>query len=234
MEHKGILRQALLYSSPVFVGYVMIGFGFGIVLRDAGYGLPWAIAMSLFIYAGSMQFVGVSLITAPASLLTAALTTLMINARHLFYAISMIGRYRNTGKRKPYLVFALTDETYALLSGPLPCQEAERPRFCFWVSLFNHSYWILGTVLGSLAGASLPFDTRGIDFSMTALFAAAYTEQFFHRSQRLSSLLGLGITLLSLVVFGQNLFLIPAMVGITAALLLLRPVLAGKEEASDD
>ena len=222
------VTDAFYRSLPVMVGYIIIGFGFGIVLRDAGYGLAWAVAMSLFVYAGSMQYVGVSLITAPASLLTAALTTVMINARHLFYAISMIGKFRNAGKWKPYLVFALTDETYALLSGETGHEEDFHP-FCFFVSLFNHIYWIIGTVLGSLFAAALPFSTEGVNFSMTALFVSAYTEQWLSGKNRLSAALGLGITLVGRVIFGKDLFLIPSMIVITLLLLALRGRLQGKE-----
>ena len=214
------LKSAFLRSLPVMVGYLIIGFGFGIVLLDAGYGLLWAAVMSLTIYAGSMQYVGVSLLTAPASLLTALLTTCMINARHLFYSISMIGKYQNAGKWKPYLVFALTDETYALLSVEQEDREDFYP-FCFFVSLFNHLYWILGTVLGSLFAAALPFSTEGVSFSMTALFVSAYTEQWLAGAHRRSAALGLFIALLSRLIFGRDLFLIPAMIAITALLLLM-------------
>ena len=222
MKENKLFRAALVHSSPVFVGYVLIGFGFGIVMQDAGYGLGWAMAMSLFIYAGSLQYVGVSLIAGPASLVTTALTSLMINARHLFYSISMIGRYEKAGRNKPYLVFSLTDETYALLSGPLPCAEEDRHSFCLLVSLFNQCYWLLGTALGSLAASALPFDTRGIDFSMTALFVASFTSQLRQKENRVSGLLGLSVTLICLLIFGSDLFLIPAM-GLILGLLLLLP-----------
>ena len=226
---KQTVCNAFYKSLPVMVGYLFIGFGFGILLRSAGYGLVWALAMSLFIYAGSMQYVGVSLITAPASLLTAALTTLMINARHLFYSISMVGKYKSAGKWKPYLIFALTDETYALLSAEPENRKAFYP-FCFLVSLFNHLYWVLGTALGSLFAAALPFSTEGIGFSMTALFVSAYTEQWLEGAHRRSAALGLGVTLLMRLFFGRDLFLIPAMIAITAALLVLKR----KEEAGHD
>ena len=116
-----VIRQAFLKSLPVMAGYIVLGIGFGILLRNAGYGAGWAFAMSGLIYAGSMQFVGVSLISGGASLLTTALTTFMVNARHLFYSISMIDRYKDAGKYKPYLIFALTDETYSLVSKELYC-----------------------------------------------------------------------------------------------------------------
>lgn len=226
MNRRKLLKSAWVCSSPVLVGYVLIGFGFGILLRNAGYGLLWALAMSLFIYAGSLQFVGVSLITGPATLAATALTSLMINARHLFYSISMIGRYRDAGHAKNYLIFALTDETYALLSGDLPCPEEQKNSFCLLVSLFNHSYWILGTALGSLFASALPFDTSGVEFSMTALFLASFTEQMGKPENRFSGAVGLTVTLVSLLIFGRDLFLIPAM----AVILLLLLIRGRKEE----
>ena len=213
------IKKAWVHSLPIMVGYVFLGFGFGLLLRQAGYGLAWAVCMSVLIYAGSMQYVGVSLISAPASLLTCALTTLMINARHIFYSISMIPKYKNAKGFKPYLMFALTDETYALLS---EMDEDTSPQFYFFVSLFNQSYWILGSALGSLLATALPFDMSGISFSMTALFVSAYTEQFLSGKSKISALVGLFTTFLFLLLLGKDLFLIPSMICITLLLLLLR------------
>lgn len=212
-----IVKDAFIKSLPILVGYVILGFGFGILLADAGYGVAWALAMSLFIYAGSMQYVGVSLITAPASLLTTAITTLVINARHLFYGLSMIKKYQNAGKFKPYLIFSLTDETYAVISGS---QEEKPYAFYFFLSFFNHCYWVIGTVFGSFASA-LPFNTEGISFSMTALFVAAYTDQLLKKTNIIPSVVGLLVTLIMRFLFGKDLFLIPSMLVITLVLLLL-------------
>ena len=169
MQKNGkVVRQAFLKSLPVMAGYVVLGIGFGILLRNAGYGLAWAAAMAAAIYAGSMQYVGVGLLAGGAGIVTAILTTFMVNARHLFYSISMIDRYKNAGKYKPYLIFALTDETYSLLCDGETPEEGNADLYRFLVSLFNHIYWITGCVLGSLLGAVLPFSTAGIEFSMTA------------------------------------------------------------------
>ena len=216
------VKQAFFKSIPVLAGYVVLGIGFGILMRNAGYGVLWAAAMSLLIYAGSMQYVGVSLLTGGASILTAAITTVMVNARHLFYSISMIEPYKDAGKYKPYMIFALTDETYSLLcDGKAP--EGTDPRaYRFLVSAFNHSYWILGSVIGNLLGAVLPFSTAGIEFSMTALFVASFTEQWITAKDHVPALTGLLSTLLCLVLFGREHFLIPAMLLITLVLTLLR------------
>ena len=217
-----VIKQAFLKSLPVMAGYIVIGIGFGILLRSAGYGAVWALAMSVFIYAGSMQYVGVSLISGGASVLTTALTTFMVNARHLFYSISMIDQYKETGKYKPYMIFALTDETYSLVCDGKTPDEEHATQFRFLLSLFNHCYWIIGSIAGSLLGAVLPFSTVGIEFSMTALFVAAFTEQWLEAHDHIPALIGLFSTLLCLLIFGRNRFLIPAMLMITFILTLLR------------
>jgi len=216
------VRQAFVKSVPVMAGYVILGIGFGILLRGAGYGVGWSLAMAALIYAGSMQYVGVGLIAGGASVLTTLLTTIMVNARHLFYSISMIGRYRDAGKYKPYLIFALTDETYSLLCDGAVPEGCDPHRYRFLVSLFDHSYWVTGCVLGSLLGEVLPFSTAGIEFSMTALFIASFTEQWLSGGNRLPALTGLGCSALCLAVFGPERFLIPAMLLITLALTLAR------------
>ena len=216
------VRQAFVKSIPVMAGYVILGIGFGILLRGAGYGFWWSLAMGALIYAGSMQYVGVGLIAGGASVLTTLLTTVMVNARHLFYSISMIGRYRDAGKYKPYLIFALTDETYSLLCDGAVPEGCDPHRYRFLVSLFDHSYWVTGCVLGSLLGQVLPFSTAGIEFSMTALFIASFTEQWLSGGNRLPALAGLGCSALCLAVFGPEHFLIPAMLLITLALTLAR------------
>ena len=222
MKKNRLARQAFYQSLPVMAGYIVLGIGFGILLQNAGYGVLWAFAMSLLIYAGSMQYVGVGLLAGGASLLSTALTTVMVNARHLFYSISMIDRYKDSGKYKPYLIFALTDETYSLLSDGRTPEGADPHRYRFLVSLFNHCYWVTGSVLGSLLGAVLPFSSAGIEFSMTALFVASFTEQWITRKDHLPALTGLLSTLLCLLLFGPDRFLIPAMLLITLVLTLLR------------
>lgn len=221
-----IAKLAFIKSLPVMAGYIVLGIGFGILLRNAGYGALWSFAMSLFIYAGTMQYVGVSLISGGASVITAIITTIIVNARHLFYAISMVDRYKDSGKFKPYLIFALTDETYSLLSdGHVPegvTEQKDINLYRFLVSFFNQCYWVTGSVLGSLLGAVLPFSTEGIEFSMTALFIASFTEQWLTTKDRLPALTGLIGTALCLVIFGSGNFLIPAMLLITLVLTILR------------
>lgn len=219
---KSVIKKAFLKSLPVLAGYVVLGIGFGILLKKAGYGALWSFVMGTFIYAGSMQFVGVGLIDGGASIITTIITTFMVNARHLFYSISMIDRYKGSGKYKPYMIFALTDETYSLLcDGKTP--EGEDPNlYRFLVSFFNHVYWISGCVLGSLLGSVLPFSTAGIEFSMTALFIASFTEQWLSNKDHIPAITGLFSTLICLLAFGKENFLIPSMLLITFVLTLLR------------
>ena len=216
-----VVKKAWIKSIPVMAGYIVLGIGFGILLGDAGYGVLWSFAMAAFIYAGSMQYVGVSLLASGASFLTIALTTLAVNARHLFYSISMLEPYKDAGKYKPYMVFALTDETYSLLcDGESP--EGENVHlYRTLVSAFNQFYWITGCVLGSILGAALPFPTDGIEFSMTALFIASFTEQWKHAEDHTSAVAGTVVSAACLLIFGSSNFLIPSMIIITAVLMII-------------
>lgn len=216
------LKTVFLKTLPVMAGYVVLGMGFGILLKANGYGVFWALAMSVFIYAGSMQFVGISLIASGASLISVALTTLMVNARHLFYGLSMIERYQGAGRKKPYLIHALTDETYSLVCADGAPPGTDPHQYYFFVSLFDQLYWVAGSVTGSLLGAVLPFDTTGIDFSMTALFVTVFIEQWLAGTERRPALIGVGVSVVCLLVFGRGNFLIPAMIAITALLLAIR------------
>lgn len=224
---KSALRAAFLDTIPVMAGYVFLGFGFGILLCQSGYGVLWAFAMSLFIYAGSMQYLAVSLLTGGAGLLTAALTTFVVNARHLFYGISMVDAYKGAGRKKPYMIFALTDETYSLVVQNQVPEGISRHGYCFLVSVFDHIYWVAGTVLGSLTGALLPINYEGIEFALTALFVTIFVEQWLSVKDHRPALIGVGSTLLCLLLFGKDVFLIPSMVIIALTLTILRKT--GKE-----
>ena len=217
-------REAFADTLPVMAGYMVLGVGFGILLRTKGYGVGWAFAMSFFIYAGSLQYVGVELLAGGASLVTTAVTALLVNARHLFYGVSMLERYSRAGRAKPYLIFSLTDETFSLVCAP----RGEDPRYCLRVSALDHLYWVTGSVLGSLAGGWLPFDFTGIDFSLTALFLTVVVEQWLSQSDHAPALIGAGASVGCLLLFGPESFLLPSMGVIAAALL----VLARRKEAS--
>ncbi len=222
MNTKAIVKKAFIKSLPVMAAYVILGMGFGILMNNRGYGVLWPIACSLFIYAGSMQYVTADLLAAAVSPLYAAVMTLTVNARHLFYGISMVGKYRNMGRFKPYLIFGLTDETYSLLCDDkeYPSQKRDAELYCFLVTLFNHAYWMIGTALGAILGAVAHFNSTGIEFSMTALFVTVFVEQWMTSREHRSSLTGIGAALGCLIVFGESNFLIPTMVLISALLSL--------------
>ena len=217
---KSALRKAAADAIPVISGYLVLGTAFGVLLRDAGYGILWALFMSLCIYAGSLQFVLIPLMTGGVSVLSAAIMSFLVNARHLFYGISMLLRYRDLGRAKPYLIFALTDETYALVCEGAPDGTDEKTYYLL-VSLINHLAWITGSLAGCALGAVIPFDTTGIDFAMTALFICIFTEQALSARDHFPAAAGLVISLLCLQIFGPEGFLIPSMILIAAVLTAL-------------
>ena len=220
----GRLRRAFLNTIPVLSGYLMLGMGFGILLRAAGYGPLWALGMSVVIYGGSIQYVMVDLMASRASLVTVAVTTLLVNARHLFYGITMSEPYQNIGPWKPYLIFGLTDETYALVSA-----DHSDGKLCFFITLLDHCYWITGCVLGALLGSILPFSTEGVDFVLTALFLTIFTDQWLNSKNHLSAVIGAAVSAACVLLFGADNFLLPAMALICAALLAVKPKLSEEE-----
>lgn len=229
-----IRKKAFISSIPVMAGYIVLGIGFGIVLKSAGYGLIWALAMSLFIYAGSMQYAMIGLITGGASFITVGLTTLMVNARHLFYGISMVDKYENMGVKKPYLVFALTDETYSLVCDPpKDINKEDLGKYYFLVSLFDQCYWVTGSILGSLLGEIIPFSTEGVDFALTALFITIFTDQWLNNKNHIPAIIGLVATTVCLVIFGSSNFLIPSMILIMILLFTMKKF-SIKEESDNE
>ncbi|MBE6643268.1 MAG: branched-chain amino acid transporter AzlC [Ruminococcaceae bacterium] len=213
-------------SIPVLTGYIFLGIGFGIIMESRGFNFLWSFAMGLFIYAGSMQYVAIDLLTGGASLISAAFTTLMVNARHLFYGVSMIDKYKNCGKTKPYMIYSLTDETYSLVVS----DKTEDKKLYFYISLFNHCYWVIGCTLGGLIGLIIPFSTEGIDFALTALFVTVFVEQWLTTKNHLSAIIGIVSTLVCLLFFGSEYFLIPSMAVITLLLTVFRKYTVEKED----
>ena len=233
-SHRGFSRPAIFikafrYSIPVLLGYVTIGIAFGLLLSDAGY--PWWLAplMSLWMFAGAAQFIALGFFAAGTSVWEACLIQLVVNARHIAYGLSMLTQYRDTGPFKPYLVFSLTDETFALLSSKPEMPERERPLFMFCVSILDQSYWVIGTSVGALAGSLIPFDMTGVGFALTALFVVLMIEQFIKSRQGAG--IGYGVFILSAAAAIAGVFLIPGSISLLAALafaLLLSPLLEKK------
>lgn len=228
--NKDLIKYAFMQTLPIMAGYLVLGMGFGILLYDHGYSVLWAILMSITIYAGSMQYVAIDLISSGASVLTTLLMTLMVNARHLFYGISMVDKYKDTKPYKPYLIYALTDETYSLVCDAHILEGMDINKYYFLVSLFDQCYWVIGSVLGSLIGSAFSFDTTGVDFSMTALFVVIFVEQWESADNHIPASIGILVSVICLIVFGADSFLIPTMIIITIVLFLLKNrILGGKK-----
>lgn len=216
------LKYSFMQSLPVMAGYIVLGTGFGVLLADKGYSFWWAVLMSAAVYAGSLQYVGVSLLAGGASLISTALMSLMVNARHLFYGISMLKKYREMDGRRFYAIFALTDETYSLVCKAEVPDGVDLHSYYFFLSLMNQSYWIFGSFLGAFLGNTLEFNWAGIDFSMTALFVVMFVEQWEKADNHLPAVAGVAVSVICLLIFGAEYFLIPSMVFIALALLLMR------------
>lgn len=227
---KTTIKYAFKASIPIMAGYIVLGMGFGVLMDSKGYGWWWSLLMSLTVYAGSMQYVAIDLLAGGATLISAALMTLLVNIRHIFYGITMLEDYKDTSAKKPYLICALTDETFSLVCTPKLPEGVERKEYYLWVSLFNHFYWVAGSVLGGVIGTVFTFNTTGVDFAMTALFVVIFIEQWESTKQHIPALTGVLCSLVMLLVFGPSDFLIPAMIAITVALLIERKWLEGGGE----
>ena len=228
------LTAAFPVTVPVLMGYLSIGIAFGLMLEAVGYNVIWAFFMSLFIYAGSGQYLGVELLATGAVLAQVALLTFLINFRHLVYGLSMLEKFRGMGKRKLYMIFSLTDETYALLAGAAP-PPGVRPRdFYFCVAILDQCYWIIGSVIGSVAGALIQFNTAGVEFAMTALFLVIAVDQWRASPSHIPAILGAAATLLCLKLVGADTMLLPALGIIVVVLLVLRARLEDKHRTEQE
>ena len=219
--------SAVKLTIPVMCGYLFLGAAFGATLAQAGFGPVWALMMSGLVYAGSLQFVMVPMMAAGASLVTVAMTALMVNARHIFYGVSFIDRFGRMGALRPYMVCSLTDETYSVFCG---LQGEESDGVMLRVALYDHLYWITGSVVGAALAQQLPFDLTGIDFAMTALFIVIATERALSREDRLPLMLGGVCAVSCLLLLGPDKFLAPAL-ALTAVLLVVLDA-AGKGAAA--
>jgi 4-azaleucine resistance transporter AzlC len=226
---KKDISEAFKTSLPIMVTFVVLSIGYGILMEKHGFGPFWSFISGLIIFSGTAQFVSVSFLTG-SSLLMAAITAFMVSARHIFFSISMIGRYRNEGKRKWYLFYALCDETYAMLSKDEMPEGVNLSNYRLLVTLFDQSSWLLGSFLGGWIGSLLTFDSTGIDFAMTALFTTVFIEQWINSKSHIPAILGLGATLICRILFGPDLFLIPAMIIIVTTLIVMRKNIEVKED----
>jgi len=221
-EKMKALKAAFPLTIPIFAGYILLGSAYGILMSSKGYGLIWTVLMSLIVFAGSMQFVALTLLTTAFNPIAALFITLTVNVRHLFYGISMLGRYKDSGKFKPYLIFGLTDETFSIVCSTEPPPGVNRNYFMFFITLLDHTYWVLGSALGGLIGAMIGFNTKGLDFVLTALFVVIFIGQWKEQPEHRPAIIGVACSLLCLVIFGASSFIIPAMLSILAVLTIYR------------
>ena len=219
---KRTLKKAFKDSLPILAGYLALGIGFGVLLHSKGYSFLWALLMSCTIYAGAGQYAAVDLLSSGASLITTAVMTLIINARHFFYGFSLLDKYKGTGKAKPYMIFALTDETYSLVCTAKIPEGIDEKKYYLFLSVLDQLYWITGCTIGALLGTFIPFDSTGIDFAMTALFVVIFVEQWLSTKEHLPAILGAATTLACLFIFGAQYFIIPSMAFIAVELVIFR------------
>lgn len=208
---KKAFKAALPYTIPICVGFLVLGMSYGFMMRSKGFSFLYPMLMSLFIYAGSMEFVTVNLLLSAFNPVYAFLLTLMVNARHLFYGISMLDKYKDTGWKKPYLIFGMCDESFSINCSVSIPEDVDRGWFMFFVTLLNQIYWVSGATLGALLGYVIQFDTTGIEFVMTALFVVIFLNQWDESEEHRPALIGLGCSLTALFLFGSANFLVPAM-----------------------
>ncbi len=225
-------KAAFPNTIPVFAGFCLIGMTYGIYMNVSGFSFVYPMLMSMTIYAGSSEFVTADLLLGQFAPLQAFLMAFMLNARHLFYGISMLDKFKGTGLKKIYLIFGMCDETFSVnYTADIP-PDIDRGWFMFFVTLLNQLYWVTGATLGGIFGSFIHFDTKGLDFAMTAMFAVIFTDRWMKEKNHVSGLLGLGISLLFLILFGAENFIVPSMIAITCALAALRKPLEKGGEAA--
>lgn len=223
------LRAAFPVTIPVLTGFLCLGLAYGVLMQTKGYGPFWSVLASILTFGGSIQFVAITLLTAAFDPLQAFLLSVLVNARHMFYGLSLLEKYRGIGAVRPFLIFALCDETYSLVSSVEVPEGVEPRRFYFWISLLDYSYWVIGTALGGFLGSLLTFDTTGVDFVLTALFVVLFLEQWKKRENRAAGFTGLACAAAGLALAGPDNMVLAAMALILAALLGLRRRLDRRE-----
>ena len=216
------VRAAFPHTVPILTGYLVLGAAYGLLMQTTGFGAPWVLLMSAVAYCGSMQFVAITLLAGAYDPLQALLMSLMVNARHLFYGVSMLGKYRGIGAVKPLLIYTMSDETFSVVSSVQPPAAVPPSDFYLGVSLRGYFYWFGGALLGYVAGQFITFDTTGLDFALTGLFAVLFIEQLKNPQNRASGVIGLVCTTAALAVFGPDSLVIPAMLLVLAVLLVGR------------
>lgn len=230
---KKAFKAAFPYTIPIFAGFWFLGLTYGIYMNVSGFSFLYPMLMSITIFAGSMEFITANMLLGSFDPIQAFLMTLMINARHLFYGISMLDKFRETGLKKLYLIFGMCDESFSInYTAEIP-PDVDRGWFMFFVTLLNHFYWFSGSTLGGIFGSLIRFDTEGLDFVMTAMFVVIFMEQWLKDKRHTSAVIGLGISVLCLMIFGADNFIIPSMAAMLIVLTFMRKPIERSEEAAE-
>ncbi|GEN88567.1 AzlC family ABC transporter permease [Oceanobacillus sp. FSL W8-0428] len=231
-NHLSTLKYAFPKTLPILAGFAFLGIAYGVYMHSLGFQPIYAILMSILIFAGSMEFVAGSLLLGAFNPLSAFLLTLMINARHLFYGISMLDKYKGTGKKKIYLIYGMCDESFVINNTSRIPSNIDKGWFMFYVTLLNQIYWVSGATIGSLFGSMITFNTEGLEFVMTALFVVIFLDQWLKERNHISSVIGIAASVLCLILFGTEHFIIPAMLIILIFLTLIKKFITKHEVIS--
>lgn len=231
--YKAAFKAAFPHTIPVLTGYLFIGIAFGVMFADKGYNFIWAGIMSLLVYAGSGQYLAVNFFDPSVSLFQVVFLTFMVNVRHIFYGLSLLDKFKVSGKKKPYMIFSLTDETYSLYFLTKTPPNVDEGKFLFAIALLDQSYWIGGSIIGAIAGTLIPFDSTGIDFAMTALFIVIFVEQWLEKKNRFPAITGVTASVICLLIFGKDSFVLPSMLVIMAVILSARRIDAKKNKEGE-
>lgn len=216
------LKAAFPHTIPVFTGFTFLGIAYGILMNSKGYGVGWTALMSLIVFTGASQYLAITFLTTAFNPLYALLMTIMVSARHLFYGISLLDKFKGTGALKPYLIFGLCDETFSIVHSSEPPEGVDRNWFMFFITALNHFYWVAGSALGAFLGSMVSFSIEGLDFVLTALFVVTFVEQWKSQENHMPAVIGVACSALSLLAFGKDGFIIPAMISILVSLTLAR------------
>lgn len=227
---KKVIKFAFIQTLPVLFGYLFLGTAFGLMLQKAGYSAVWAFVCSLVIYAGSGQYLLVSLLSGGAGLAATAAMTLLINSRHIFYGLSFVEKFQKMGKAYPYMIFSLTDETYSLLCYTKIPEELNQQKVTFAIAALDQLYWLSGSVLGALLGQLITFDSTGVDFAMTALFTVICVEQWLEYKNHIPAVTGFVSGFVCLLIFGADHFILPSLIGTVGILLVLKNYIKTNDE----
>ena len=224
---KETWKLAFVKSLPIMCSYFFLGAAYGIMMEETGFLWYVALLLSMTVYTGAFQFVLITFLSTGASLLTIAITALLMNSRQSFYSLTFLNDFKRMGKRKLYMIHSLTDETYAV-NCTLELPRKEKEDTMFGVALLRHCYWMAATVAGAVLGQLIPFELEGIDFCMTALFVIIFMDQWKKASSHIPALAGLTCGIVCLMIFGQSSFILPALLLVSGILFF-----AGRKEASE-